>query len=113
MGIETRRGSRPGQALTEFVLGLFAFTLVFVGLIAFVRYILVSQELSRGLRAEAGRAAMGRHGLDESYSSVVRHDTITVSPMAADYIFGSRQVEVREEVHIPAMGLDAIENPGY
>ena len=113
MGIETRRGSRSGQALTELAIGLFAFTLVVAGLFAFLRYILVSQELSRGLRAEAGRAAMGRHGLDESYSSVVRHDTITVSPMAADYIFGSRQVEVREEVHIPAMGLDAVQNLGH
>ena len=104
MGIETRRGARPGQALTELAIGLFAFTLVVAGLFAFLRYILVSQELSRGLRAEAGRAAMNQHGLDESYSSVVRHDTI---------IFGSRQVEVREEVHIPAMGLDAVQNLGH
>ena len=108
MGTRPPGRFRPGQALAELAIGLLAFTLVVAGLLAFLRYILVSQQLSRGMRAEAGRAAMNQHGLDESYSSVVRHDTITVSPMAADYIFGSRQVEVREEVHIPAMGLDAI-----
>lgn len=105
-GAASRR--RRGQALVELAIGIFAVALVLGGLFAFTRYILVSRELSRGARAKAGRAAMGAHGPDESYSSVVRRDTITLSPMAADYVFGTKEVEVRESVHIPAMGLDEL-----
>ena len=46
-------------------------------------------------------------GGDEAYSSKTAHDTVEVEPLAATYIFGSSEVEIKEEVHIPAMaGLD-------
>ena len=97
--------ARRGQALAELAVGMFVVSLVLAALFAFTRYILVSLEMQRTIRAEAGRAAFGAHGADESYSSAVRTDVITVSQMAADYIFGSRQVKIKEEVHMPVMGV--------
>lgn len=94
-----------GQALVELAIGMVVVALVLSALFAFTRYILASLEIQRTLRADAGRSALGTHGVDETYSSSVQRDTITVSPMAADYIFGSRQVEIKEEVHIPVMGI--------
>jgi len=100
-----RAGDTRGQALVELAIGMVVVALVLSALFAFTRYILASLEMQRTIRADAGRAAFGSQGLDETYSSAIRHDVITVSPMAADYIFGSRQVEIKEEVHIPAMGI--------
>ncbi len=46
---------------------------------------------------------MNGFGGDESYSSAYGGGTIAVSALAADVIFGSSEVSVREEVHIPVM----------
>lgn len=62
-------------------------------------------DMSRDVRAKAGRAALTSTGGGESYSSSSQHDTVVVSQMAADYIFGSSQLEIKEEVHMPNMKI--------
>jgi len=126
MGIEVLAGSLPtrgpaaalarspvrrlglnGQALMEMAMGMLALALVLSALFCFTMYILSSLDMQKDLRADAGRDALEAGGGDESYSSKTASDVVEVEPFAADYIFGSTQVEVREEVHIPAMtGLD-------
>lgn len=105
MDIEKRFSVRRAQALVELALGLFAISLVLAGLFAFLFYIVSSMDMSRSVRAEAGREAMGSQGMDGDFSSQVKSGTVKVSPMAAEYIFGSQEVEVREEVHMPNMKL--------
>ncbi|MBQ6135753.1 MAG: hypothetical protein IJI73_00095 [Kiritimatiellae bacterium] len=99
--------ARPGQAFVELALGMLALALVLAAAFGFMEYILGSLEMQRTIRAKAGRSALNGHGGDESYASVVEHDTVVVEPLAADYIFGETEIEVREEVHIPNMGIDA------
>ena len=100
-------GTSPGQAFVEMALGMLALALVLASLFGFTSYILSSLEMQRDLRADAGRGALEAGGGDESYSSKTAHDVVEVEQFAADYVFGSSEVEVQEEVHIPAMaGLD-------
>lgn len=99
--------ARRGQAFMELAVGMLALALVLAALFSFTSIILGSLDMQRGMRAKAGRAAMSGHG--SSYASVIEHDRVEVEPMAAEYIFGSSEVEVREEVHIPNMGLDAVQ----
>ena len=94
---------RSGQALVELAIGMVVVALVLAGVFGFTKYIVSSLNAFRTLRSDAGRSALTSHGGDGSYSS--SSVSITVSPMAADYIFGSTSVNVKEEVHIPAMGL--------
>ena len=108
MGTERFR-SRRGQALVELAVGMLAVSLVLSALFAFSNYILSSLAEQRSLRAEAGRSALNATGGDESYVSAMKTTTITVSPMAADYIFGSREVDIKEEVHIPVMHLQTVQ----
>ena len=100
-------GTRHGQAFMEMALGMLALALVLSALFGFTSYIMSSLEMQRDLRAEAGKGALEAAGGDESYSSKTAHDTVEVEQFAANYIFGSSEVEVNEEVHIPVMsGLD-------
>ena len=102
-----RRLGSKGQAFMELALGMLALALVLSALFGFTVYILSSLKMQRDIRAEAGRGALNSGGGEESYSSKVADDTVEVEPLAATYIFGSSEVEVKEEVHIPAMsGLD-------
>ena len=102
-----RRIGLPGQAFMEMALGMLALALVLASLFGFTSYILSSLEMQRDLRADAGRGALEAGGGDESYSSKTAHDVVEVEQFAADYVFGSSEIEVQEEVHIPAMaGLD-------
>ena len=102
-----RRIGLPGQAFVEMALGMLALALVLASLFGFTSYILSSLEMQRDLRADAGRGALEAGGGDESYSSKTAHDVVEVEQFAADYVFGSSEIEVQEEVHIPAMaGLD-------
>ena len=103
----SRRLGSPGQAFMELALGMLALALVLSALFGFTAYILSSLRMQRDIRAEAGRGALNSGGGEESYSSKIADDTVEVEPLAATYIFGSSEVEVKEEVHIPAMsGLD-------
>ena len=91
----------------ELALGMLALALVLSALFGFTAYILSSLKMQRDIRAEAGRGALNSGGGEESYSSKIADDTVEVEPLAATYIFGSSEVEVKEEVHIPSMsGLD-------
>lgn len=103
------RGQSPwrkrGQALVELAIGMFVVSLVVAALLAFTTYIIRSLNEQRTLRAEAGRSALGGTGGDGAYASASCHVAIDVSPMASEHIFGSRQVEVSEEVHMPVAGL--------
>ena len=102
-----RRLGSPGQAFMELALGMLALALVLSALFGFTAYILSSLRMQRDIRAEAGRGALNSGGGEESYSSKIADDTVEVEPLAATYIFGSSEVEVKEEVHIPSMsGLD-------
>ena len=102
-----RRLGGSGQAFMELALGMLALALVLSALFGFTAYILSSLKMQRDIRAEAGRGALNSGGGEESYSSKIADDTVEVEPLAATYIFGSSEVEVKEEVHIPAMsGLD-------
>ena len=105
MDTEKRFKLRPAQAIIELAIGLFCITLVMVALLAFLHYIVSWLNFSRDTRAEAGRSAMTSMGGGESYSSSSKRDTVTVSPMAAEYIFGSSELEIKEEVHIPNMKI--------
>ena len=103
----SRRLGYSGQAFVELALGMLALALVLSARFGFTTYILSSLKMQRDIRAEAGRGALNSGGGEESYSSKVADDTVEVEPLAATYIFGSSEVEVKEEVHIPAMsGLD-------
>ena len=102
-----RRLGGSGQAFVELALGMLALALVLSALFGFTTYILSSLKMQRHLRADAGRGALNSGGGEESYSSKTAADTVEVEPLAATYIFGSSEVEIKEEVHIPAMsGLD-------
>lgn len=85
-------------------MGMLALALVLAATFGFIEYILSSLEMQRSLRAEAGRNALVSSGTDGAFVTAKDTDTVTVEPMAAEYIFGSEKVEVREEVHMPVMG---------
>ena len=112
MGIRELAGSllplrvRRGQAFIEMAVGMLATALVIAALFGCTYIILGSLEMQRTLRARAGRAAMSSTGGEEAYASAAETDRITVETFAAEYLFGSTEVEVREEVHMPAMGID-------
>ena len=104
MGIKKNK-FRSAQAIIELALGLFCLSLVLAALFAFLNYIVSSMNISRDLRVKAGRSALTSMGGGESYSSSSKSDTIKVSPMAAEYIFGSSDIKIKEEVHIPNMKI--------
>lgn len=105
MGIDRqiRRRSRRAQALVELAIGMFAVSLVLSALFAFVHFITLAGGEQRTIRARAGKGALNGFGGEEAYSSAYGGGTIAVSALAADVIFGSSEVKVSEEVHIPVM----------
>lgn len=94
-----------GQALVELALGLMLVALVLAAAFGVSQYVIASMNGQRTLRAEAGRHALGGTGGDGAMATATRHETITVSPLAADYIFGSTEVDIKEEVHLPLAGI--------
>lgn len=100
--------ARPGQAFMEMAVGMLATALVIATLFGCTYIILHSMNMQRSLRAKAGRAAMTSTGGDESYASATDHETVEVETFSAEYLFGSKEVEVREEVHMPVMGINQL-----
>ncbi len=96
--------ARRGQAFMELAMGMFALALALAATFGFIECILSSLEIQRSLRAKAGRVALTAAGGEEAFVSASDSGTVFVEPLAAEYIFGSEEVEVREEVHLPAMG---------
>lgn len=101
------RADTKGQALAELAVSMFAVALVLSAILAFARYITESLATRRDVRCDAGRGAFSMCGPGENYSSSRKTSSIEVSPMAADTVFGTAKVSIKEEAHIPAMGIDA------
>ena len=98
---------RNGQAFVELAIGMLALALVLAAFFGFADCILRSLDQQRRLRAEAGRSAMGSIGGDGAFVRAVDAETVEVEPLAAEYVFGSRSVQVEESVHLPVLGIDA------
>lgn len=101
MGTEV---GRRGQALIEMAVGMFALSLVLAALFAFADYIVKGLKVQRELRASAGLPALNLPG-DVGYVSKVASDTVEVEPFAAEYLFGTSQLKIREKVSLPGMSL--------
>ena len=72
----------------------------------FISYIVSSLNMSRDIRAKAGRAAFTSMGGEGSYSTSSKSDSVTVSSMAAEHLFqGKNELKIREEVKIPNMKI--------
>lgn len=97
-----RTAHRPGQAMIELALGMFALALVLAALFGFTSYILSSLDMQRTVRREAGVKALS--GFGTGYSSATKRDTVEFEPLACEYIIGSEQLTVKETVEMPAMG---------
>lgn len=106
MAINKRIKFRPAQAIIELALGLFSITLILTALFTFISYIVSSLNMSRDIRAKAGRAAFTSMGGEGSYSISSKSDSVTVSSMAAEHLFqGKNELKIREEVKIPNMKI--------
>lgn len=109
MGTESRQRKaarcRRGQALAELAVGMVAVALVLAGLLGFIRCILGGLDAQRSMRAEAGREALGANGPRGSFALASRHFEVEVSPLAADWVFGSETVKLEEKVYIPHTGV--------
>jgi hypothetical protein len=92
---------RRGQAFVELACGMFALALVLSAVFSFIRGVAASLDRHRTLRARAGCAALVSNG---GYASASAEASVTVEPLAADYLFGRREIRLREEVHMPATG---------
>ncbi|MBO6167022.1 MAG: hypothetical protein J6P13_01570 [Kiritimatiellae bacterium] len=101
--MDTSRTRSRGQAMVELAFGMLALALVMSAVFGFAAYIVKSLDMQRELRAEAGEKAMGSSGLAGSYSSASDSDKVEVEPFATQYVFGSEEVKVSEEVHLPNM----------
>ena len=102
MDIDRTAAMRKGQALIEFAVSAFVFSLVLAALFSFARVILASLDIQRTVRMDAGRGALASSGMDGTYSSSKRGEEVEVEELSAKYLFGSPTVEMREEVYIPA-----------
>ncbi len=100
--VTERRHSRAGQALMELACGLLAVALVLAALFGLVRYIAESLDRTRSMRAQAGRSALDAT-TPRGYSTSSVRDSVEVEPFAAEYIFGTRTLRIREEVALPNM----------
>ena len=101
MGTDARRG----QALVETALGMFAFALVMAALCGYAHYIVASLDMRRTMRARAGTAAMASSLAQGTYSTASGSAVLRADPLAAEYVFGSEDVVVREKVSLPSMNV--------
>lgn len=77
--------ARRGQALMELTVGLFALALVVSALCGFAIYIAKSLKMQNSLRV----------------GSSSQHATLEVSEFAAEYLFGSKSLNITEKVVMP------------
>lgn len=96
-----RSHMRRGQAMMEMAAGMFTLALVLGAIVAFALYISRAIELGKSARSDAGRAAL--NGTGPGGVTLDRSDKIEVDSLAAEYIFGSGEVPVKEKVYIPNM----------
>ena len=93
---------RRGQALIELAFGMFALALVLSTLFAFATYIVQSLNAQRTVRSSAGESA-----LTSSTTGATRTETeeATFDAIAAEYIFGSSTIKIKETVYLPPLTL--------
>lgn len=96
---------RKAQALMELAIGMLAFALVISALIAFSDYIVKGLKLHQEARSHAGVSAVNSASESISYSSYQKAENVDVDPIAAEYIFGSKKVNIKEQVYIPKAGI--------
>ena len=96
-----RINSRNAQAMVEMAFGMFALALVLSAVFGFAAYIVKSLDMHREMRCDAGTRAMGAYGEGALFSSSTREDKVLVESLAAEYIFGTDEVPIKEAVHIP------------
>jgi len=96
---------RNAQALMEKAVGMLAFALVVSALVAFSSYIVKGLKLQREARSQAGVSAINSSSESVSYSSYQKTESVEVDPIAAEYIFGSKKINLKEEVYIPKAGI--------
>ena len=107
MGTDRRLRSR-GQAMYEMAIGMFILVLVAGALFSFGDIMLTSLEQQDRIREEAGRKALDAYapdGVRVRFASSHGNDTVTVEPIAAEYLFDSQEVKVQNEVHMPVMAM--------
>ncbi|MBR0196836.1 MAG: hypothetical protein IJQ34_01750 [Kiritimatiellae bacterium] len=98
------KNKRSAQAMVELAIGMLVLALVLSAMFGFFSYIITSLDMRRTIRADAGREALGANGDLGGYSSAVSTNAIVeVEQLAADYIFGTRKINVKMEVHIPKL----------
>lgn len=89
-------GTRRGQAMMEFTVGLFALALVVSALCGFAVYIAKSLKMQNSLRTGASS----------------QHDSMEVGEFAATYLFGTETIQIHERVRMPPTTIgNAHENP--
>ena len=111
MGIDLN-GRRRGQAMYEMAIGMFLLVLMATALFSFGEIILTSLEQQDRIREEAGRKALDAVAPPDvrvRFVSSHGNDSVTVEPIAADYLFDSQEIKVKNEVHMPVMGLGETE----
>lgn len=81
--------ARRGQALMELTVGLFAIALVVSALCGFAAYIAKSLKMQNSLRVGASS----------------QHESVEVSDFAAEYVFGTGNLSIREKVVMPQTAI--------
>jgi len=103
MATDFRFHVRSGQAMIELAVALFAFSLVLAAVFSFTHFIVSSLDIQREVRAEAGLRALVSSGGPDMYLSAIGEKKTDTGALASDYLFGTREVTVKESVYMPAM----------
>ena len=125
--------AKSGQAMIEFALGLFVFTLILSALLAFGAIIPKTTQLQNEVRRAAGRSAEAGGGSPDGALPVrilenlpmdargipaveliteQRHETVDLTPFAAEWLFpanGDNEFRIHEEASMPAMGVPTLD----
>ena len=112
MGTDERTPRRRGQAMYEMAIGMFLLVLMAGALFSFGEIMLTSLDQQDRIREEAGRKALEAYapdGVRVRFVSSHGNDSVTVDPIAADYLFDSQDIKVRNEVHMPVMAMEEVE----
>lgn len=97
--------TKPGQAMVELAVGMFALVLVVSALSSFTIYIVKGLDAERKVRADAGKDAIQAFDMNEkpAFRMADRVEPMEVDSLSAKYLFGTEKVNVRESVYMPPM----------
>lgn len=85
-------GTKKGQALTELAIGIFALALLVTSLCAFAEYIIKSLKMQNSLRV----------------GSSSQREEVKLNDFAAEKVFGTSTLKIKEEVVMPTLSVDKI-----